>query len=149
MRRIGSDDLARHQPVKQHADAGQVLLDGRSRAHLAQLLDVPDHMHRLHVLDARDAFVLAPAQERARRLPIRRPGVLVADIHGEEFQETPGGSFACLRDERRKLRARREGNYSRFSHEWLSSQIFEMAPAPLQSVPGLRIFRYPRHGPQS
>ncbi len=102
MRRIPGDDLARYQPVKEHANAGEMLLDGRSFAHLAQLLDIGRHMHRLHVLDARDASALGPAQERAGRLPIRRPSVSVADLDGEEFQKAPSGIFTGLRDERRK-----------------------------------------------
>jgi len=48
-------------------------------------------MHRLHVLDACDAPSLAPAQECARRLPVGRAGVFVADVPGKEFQEGPRG----------------------------------------------------------
>ena len=40
MSRIGRDDLARDQPVEQHADGGEVLLDRRLLEILAERLDV-------------------------------------------------------------------------------------------------------------
>ncbi len=40
MRRIGRDDLAGDQPVEQHANGRQVLLDGRLLEILAQRLDI-------------------------------------------------------------------------------------------------------------
>jgi hypothetical protein len=60
MRRIRGHDLARHQPVEQHADAVEMLLNGRSRAQLAQLLDVGRDVNWLHALDALDTPALAP-----------------------------------------------------------------------------------------
>ncbi len=60
-------------------------------------------MHRLHVLDARDAPALAPAQKRARYLSIGLVGVLVADIDGEEFEEAPRGPLSSPANESRKL----------------------------------------------
>jgi hypothetical protein len=98
MRRIGRHHLAGHQPVKQHADAGEVLL---YRAHLAQFLDVSGHMHRLYVLNARDASVLAPSQEGTGGTAISGAGVRVADVDGEELQEAPGGLFSRRADQRR------------------------------------------------
>ena len=56
-----------HQPVEQHADAGEVLLDGRRGAFPAQLLDIGGDMHRLHVGERVMPLLLAPAQEQRRR----------------------------------------------------------------------------------
>jgi hypothetical protein len=48
MGRIGGDDLARHQPVEQHADGGQVLLDRRLPEILAHGLDTRRRTERRH-----------------------------------------------------------------------------------------------------
>ena len=50
-------------------------------------------MHRLYVLDARDASVLAPSQEGAGGTAISGADVRVADVDGEELQEAPGGAI--------------------------------------------------------
>ncbi len=68
-----------------------MLFDGRSLAHLAQLLDIARHVHRPHVLDAPDAFVLALAQERTGSHAVCPPSVSVTNIDREEFNEAPGG----------------------------------------------------------
>ena len=115
MRRVGRQHLARHQPVKQHADTGQMLLNGGRFAGGLQLLDIACHMHRPHVLDAHDAPALAPAQERAGRLPVGRAGVLVADIDREEFNEAPRGPFPCPLNQRRQLGRCRVKDYLGFS----------------------------------
>ena len=91
MRRIAGNDLAGDEPVKQHADAREVLFDSRNLAHLAHLRDV----HRLHVLDTGDAPAPAPGQEPARRKPVGRARVHIADIDGEEFKIAPDGPLPC------------------------------------------------------
>ena len=45
--RVGADDLADHQPVKQHAHRRQMLLHAGRCVRRPQLLDVGSHMHRL------------------------------------------------------------------------------------------------------
>jgi len=47
MRRIGGDHLAGDEPVKQHADRGEVLLDGRLLEFLPETSNVSGDMHRL------------------------------------------------------------------------------------------------------
>ena len=71
------------EPVEQHADRGQVLLDGRpcrcallhgpiaGVRHL-QRLDIGSDMERLDIDEPADAVLLEPGEERARR-PGNRP----------------------------------------------------------------------------
>jgi hypothetical protein len=61
VRGIRRHDLTGHQPVKEHPDTGQMLLDGRRGACALQLLDIGHDMNRLHVLQAANATCLAPA----------------------------------------------------------------------------------------
>ena len=46
---IGGDDLAGDQPIDQHADGGQVLLDRRLLKILAERLDIGGDVERLDV----------------------------------------------------------------------------------------------------
>ena len=43
---VRGDDLAGNQPIEEHADGGQVLLDGLLRADVAELLDIAGDVHR-------------------------------------------------------------------------------------------------------
>jgi hypothetical protein len=45
--RVGGDDLAGDQPVEQHSDGGEVLLDRRLFKILAERLDIGGDMERL------------------------------------------------------------------------------------------------------
>ena len=87
MRRVGGDDLAGDQPVEQHADGGQVLLDRRLLEILAERLDIGRDVQRLDVGELAELVVLAPGEEPADGMQVGRPGVLVADGGGEELQE--------------------------------------------------------------
>jgi hypothetical protein len=74
MRRVDGEDLADDQPVEQHADRGQVLLDGRlgrcalfhgrtpGVAHL-QRLQIRGDMERLDIRELADAVLLEPEEE--------------------------------------------------------------------------------------
>ena len=53
-----------------------------------QLLDEGRDVYRLHQRKIGQAVARAPVREPARRLVVRAPCVLVADISGEEFSET-------------------------------------------------------------
>src|SRR5712692_11717057 len=87
MRRVNRNDLAGDQPVEQHADTGEMLLD-RGRFHpLAQALDVLSDVDRLDLIERADPAHVAPAQKRGGRAPVRGARVRVADIDGEEFEE--------------------------------------------------------------
>ena len=48
-----------------------------------------------------DAVMLAPGEESANRMQVRRSGVLVADGGGEEFQKAPGRVLAGGGDQHR------------------------------------------------
>jgi hypothetical protein len=68
VRRIRRDDLARHQPVEQHADRREVLLDGWLLEILTQPADVGGDMHRFDVGDLIDVGArFAPGEEAPRR----------------------------------------------------------------------------------
>ena len=101
MRRIGGDDLAGDQPVEQHADRGQVLLDRRLRHRVLQVLDIGRHMQRLDVGDAANAVPVAPAEKVANRPVVSHAGVLVADGGGEELKEPACGVVAGVGDDAR------------------------------------------------
>ena len=53
--RVGGDDLAGDQPVEQHADGGEVLLDRRLLEILAERLDIGGDVQRLDVGELADA----------------------------------------------------------------------------------------------
>ena len=63
MGRIGGDDLAGDQPVEQHADGGEVLLDRRLFKILAERLDIRGDMQRLDIGDLADLVPVAPGEE--------------------------------------------------------------------------------------
>ena len=68
MRRIGRDDLASHQPVEQHADGGQVLLDRRLLKILAERLDIGGDTQRLDTrLRSGDGLGWGPLRKLWRR----------------------------------------------------------------------------------
>ena len=72
MSRIGRDDLAGDQPVEQHADGGEVLLDRRLLEILAKRLDIGRDMQRLDIGDLADLVMVAPGEEPRGR-PDNRP----------------------------------------------------------------------------
>ena len=63
---VAADHLADHEPVEQHADRGEVLLDRGLRVGFAELLDVGGDVHRLEAAELAQAPLLAPAEELAR-----------------------------------------------------------------------------------
>ena len=58
-------------------------------------------MQRLDVGELAELVVLAPGEEPADGMQVGRPGVLVADGGGEEFQEAARGVLAGVGDDRR------------------------------------------------
>jgi hypothetical protein len=95
VRRIRRHYLPGNQPVTEHSNASQVLLDRGSRQPALQLLDVGCHVHGQHFGKAGDALPLVPAQEGPRSPPVSGPRVRVADVDGEELDEPPRGSRPC------------------------------------------------------
>jgi hypothetical protein len=75
------------QPVKQHADGGEMLLHRRLFKLFSERLDVSGDMQRLDLVEGTKLVMVAPGEETTGRMQIRRPGILVADGHGEEFEE--------------------------------------------------------------
>jgi hypothetical protein len=51
-------------------------------------------MDRLHILETENAAILAPLHEGPHGAAVGGAGVGVADIDGEEFEESAGGGFA-------------------------------------------------------
>jgi hypothetical protein len=88
-RRADFDDVAGEQPVEQHSQRGEVLLDGRRRELALQLLDEGRDVDRLHRGELIEATSLAPRSEAARGVEIGFTGVVVVDLGGEEFEDAP------------------------------------------------------------
>jgi hypothetical protein len=57
---VGRDHLAQHQPIEEHLDSGQVLLDGRPRTALRKLLNVGRHVDGFDPAQLSDPVRLAP-----------------------------------------------------------------------------------------
>ena len=93
-------DLTRNQPIEQHPDCGELLLDRRRRDLGLQLLDIgadimrPDRRRR-------QAAILAPGEEPAARASIGAARVRVTDVGGEEFDIAPRRRVAEIGDQRR------------------------------------------------
>jgi hypothetical protein len=96
--RVEVEDAAAGQPVEQHLEGGEVLLDGGGGAGVR--FDVGGHRHRLDVAEGQAAG-FAPGEEAGDGLGVGGPGVGVADGGGEEFEEAAGGPVARVGDDRR------------------------------------------------
>ena len=83
-RRVHRQDLADDEPVAEHADGGQVLLDRGRRPGVGP--DVGRHVQRRDCLE-RQAARLAPGQKLPHGPPVRRARAPVRDPRGEELQE--------------------------------------------------------------
>jgi hypothetical protein len=70
MGRVDVDYMAAHEPVEQHADRGQMLLDGRRRDLGLKILDEGGDMERLHRREFLDALAGAPDSEAPRGVHI-------------------------------------------------------------------------------
>ncbi len=64
MEHAHGDDLAGDEPVEQHADGSEVLLDRRFLEVLAERLDVGRDVQRLDVGELAQLVVLAPGENR-------------------------------------------------------------------------------------
>jgi hypothetical protein len=87
VRRIHFDGLADDEPVKEHANSGQVLLDRRLGKALAKALHVARDMHRLHARQIVHAVLGAKFREPAGSIEVSPPCMFVLDICGEEIEE--------------------------------------------------------------
>jgi hypothetical protein len=103
VRRIHGDDVADDEPIKEHAQRGEMLFDrGLRRRHA---LDVRGDMHRLHRRERLEPTRVAPQRKRGRCAEIGAAGVRVADVRREELQEAL--RRARVRGEQRRKRLRR------------------------------------------
>ena len=95
------DDLADDQPVEQHADRGEVLLDGRLLKILAERTDIGRDVHGLDRHELIEAPGVAPGEEAPAGVEIGRAGIRVLDRDGEEFEEAARSTGASRGDDRR------------------------------------------------
>ena len=84
-------NVAGHQPVKEHAQRGQVLLDGGRGELSLQILDEGGDVEGLHVGELNEAAALAPGGEAPRGAQVGAARVVVVDLGGEKLQDAPGG----------------------------------------------------------
>jgi hypothetical protein len=92
MGRVDVDHMAGHEPVKEHAERGQVLLDGRRRDVGLKILDEGGDMERLHRHKFVDALTSAPGGETPGGVHISASCVIVREpVGGAE------GQFLCRR----------------------------------------------------
>ena len=82
-------DVAGDQPIEQHPDRGQVLLDGRFGVRAAELLDVAGNVHRRHPGKIVQTSRRAPGREGLNGLEVGAAGMRVADVDGEKLPEAP------------------------------------------------------------
>jgi hypothetical protein len=76
--------LADHQPVEQHSDRSQMLLNSLRRSLTGELLDVGRDDHRLDVSESLSALV-APSEELPDGFSVGEPCVRVPDVDREEL----------------------------------------------------------------
>jgi hypothetical protein len=88
---IGGDNLPGHQPVEQHAQCRQELLDRRRRKFALQILDEHSDMERFHVDQFADAVRIAPFGGAADGVKVGSPRVIIVDLGEEERDEPFGG----------------------------------------------------------
>lgn len=86
MRRIAGDNLARHQPIKQHANASQMLLNGRRGILELHLLDIAGHMHGC---TSRSSWIRDPRTNAGslRLRARRRRACWDCDVYSKEFEQ--------------------------------------------------------------
>jgi hypothetical protein len=98
MRRVDREHLVDDEPVEQHVDRGEVVLDGRpsrctfSQSRIAggrdlERFDIRRDMEGLDIDERADAVPLDPGEERAHGPVIRHARVVVFDRRGEKFEE--------------------------------------------------------------
>lgn len=72
--RVGCDDLANDQPVEEHADCRQVLLDRGLRQALSEHIYIGGHMQWLDIDDFREVLRLTPCGKLQNRMQISSAG---------------------------------------------------------------------------
>jgi hypothetical protein len=93
-RRILVDDLADDEPIEQSADRRKVLLDRRRAVVASQQFDVGGDVMGADRAELGHALHLEPGKEAAHGNAIGGPSVQVADMRGEEIDESGGDALA-------------------------------------------------------
>ncbi len=91
---VGLDSVAGDEPVEEHVDPSQVLLDGRLGVGGLEVLDEGGDHYRLDGPEVGDAAVLTPAEESDGVAKVGPSGVQVLDGDGEVFGEARDGVVA-------------------------------------------------------
>jgi hypothetical protein len=99
------------EPIEQHADGGEVLLDRRLRHSLLERLYIGGDVDGLDIDQHQDTGGTEPGEEVRDGPIIGHPGVLVADGGGKKFQEAAGGGVAGGGDDRRHRDAGADRSY--------------------------------------
>ncbi len=94
MRRVGGHHLARHQPVEQHPDSGEVLLDRGLGELTTKLLYICSHVNWLDLAKEK-MTLLAPGGKFRRRDEIGAARVPVANVGREKFPKALAGGFGA------------------------------------------------------
>ena len=92
--------LADDEPIEEHPDGGEVLLDGRSAVAGTELLDVRSDVNRAKARQV-EAERLAPCEEAVTGVCVGSAGVRVADLRREELDVAERRSLTLAGDERR------------------------------------------------
>ena len=92
VRGVEGEDLVDDEPVEDHPQRREVLLDGRRRARLGELLDVGRDHHRLDLVEG-EASEFAPLCESADGREVGDTGVGILDVGGEELPEAALGAL--------------------------------------------------------
>ena len=91
MGRISVDNMSRHQPVEEHANRGQVLLDRRRREFVLQVVDEGGDMERLDLGELVNFFGCAPFGETTGGVDIGSSRMRVVDLRREKLEEALRG----------------------------------------------------------
>src|SRR5690349_1713993 len=104
MGRIGWNHLACNEPVEEHADAGEMLLDGRCRVITLQRLYVGRNVEWLELAQVCNPAFFAPAQKCTRSPAVGDAAVAIPDVDGEELQKPARGRSSRPLDELGQLK---------------------------------------------
>ena len=115
-------DLADDQPVEQHPDRGELLLDRGRGVRAAQLLDPGGDMDRPDRRQAQ-AHLPAPGEEAPGGAGVGGAGVRVADPGGEELDVADGSALAGGCHQGRQMGGRSEGSGRGRDHTVVSSEV--------------------------
>jgi hypothetical protein len=93
--------LARDQPIEEHSNRGEVLLDGGRCAQM--ILNVGGDVNRTNGFKRKQCPSFAPCKKLGDGFRICGARVAVPDIRGEEFNEPPRRALTGARDRCRKF----------------------------------------------